>query len=196
MGAARGAHEPPHTADTQLPRPAFDTMVAAMNSHVCRRPWTARPVALWVAVLLWYQPGALARDATVAQQWPPIKLGLWKLETTRVLPTGKKQHRTESAQACTDGGDIFMGYWGGGTVEKEGCEYHPVRVADDKYKITTVCIIRGAPPSTGTADVTLKDGTAFQMEVTVTERKKTYRLTQSGHRVADCPKDSSPKANP
>jgi hypothetical protein len=73
-----------------------------------------------------------------------------------------------------------MGYWGGGTVEKEGCEYHPVRVAADKYKITAVCVIRGAPPSTGIADVTLKDGEAFEMEVTVTERKKTYRMIQSG----------------
>jgi hypothetical protein len=81
-----------------------------------------------------------------------------------------------------------MGYWGGGIVEKEGCEYHPVRVDGDKFKIATVCVIRGAPPSNSSADVTLKDGDAFEMEVTVSKGKKTYRIIQSGRRVSDCPK--------
>ncbi|MES1209633.1 MAG: hypothetical protein ABUS79_27160, partial [Pseudomonadota bacterium] len=125
-----------------------------MTSNVTRWPSPAGPVALLMGMLLiWHQPVARARHVAAPAEWPPIKLGVWKLETTRVLPTGKKKHRTESARACTDGGDIFMGYWGGGIVEKEGCEYHPVRLASDTFKITTVCMIRGAPPSTGTADV-------------------------------------------
>lgn len=52
-------------------------------------------------------------------------------------------------------------------------------------------MIRGAPPSTGTADATLKDRDAFEMDVTVTEGKKTYRTMQTGRRVPDCPQGSS-----
>jgi hypothetical protein len=42
-------------------------------------------------------------------EWPPIKLGVWKPETTRVLPTGKKRHRAESARACTEGESMTPG---------------------------------------------------------------------------------------
>jgi hypothetical protein len=119
--------------------------------------------------------------------WPPIRLGMWKLETTHTSPGGKTKRWSESARACSDAGGIFIGYWGGGVVQMAGCRYQPEKVGKDHFRIATECVIRGGIPSNGTMEVTMHGEDAFEMEGTVTEGKKTYHLKQLGHRLSDCP---------
>jgi hypothetical protein len=151
-----------------------------MNLKGCLSPsGRASAILLIGMAVLFYQPLAGAVDSVAPREWPPTRLGLWKLETTRIFPNGKTKHWTETAHACSDASDLFMGYWGGGIVEIEGCRYTPVKVASDKFRITTECFVRGARrPSDGEADVTMHGLEAFEMKGAVTERKKTYRLTQ------------------
>jgi hypothetical protein len=163
-----------------------------------RRLGRSAAITLLGLTILFHQPPAEANDTAIPREWPPIRLGLWKLETTRTLPKGKTKHSTETARACSDGRDIFTGYWGGGIVEIEGCEYHPIKVATDAFRITTECIVRGLRSSNGTTEVTMHGREAFELKGTVTEGKRTYRVTQVGHRLSDCPAipSQSPHAEP
>jgi hypothetical protein len=89
---------------------------------------------------------------------------------------------------CGDASTTFMGYWGGGIVEMAGCRYTATRVADERFKIVTECIVRGlAKPSHAETEVTMHGAEAFEMKGTVKEGKKTYGVTQVGRRLSDCP---------
>ncbi len=98
--------------------------------------------------------------------WPPIKHGIWKIDTTRVLPNGKAKHSSRSFSACGDTSYLFMGYWGGGIVEIEGCQY--------------------------TAVVTMHGPEAFELRGTVRETKKTYGVTEVGRRISDSSSGQQP----
>lgn len=142
--------------------------------------------------MLFRQPLARAVDPVVPGEWPPIKLGVWNIETTRVLPNGKTKHAGGSGPVCSDSSYIFIGYWGGGKVEIEGCRYIATKAADDRFKIVTECFVRGlAAPSHGEVEVTMHGPEAFEMTGTTKEGKKTYRVTQVGRRLSDCPVDPS-----
>ena len=135
------------------------------------------------------QPLARAAEPLVPGAWPPIKPGIWNIETTRVLPNGKTKHAGGSAPIC-GGGDtsgLFIGYWGGGIVEIAGCRHIATKLADDKFKIVNECIVRGlATPSHGEMEVTMHPD-AFEVHGTVKEGKKIYRVTRVGRRLSDCP---------
>jgi hypothetical protein len=139
-------------------------------------------------LFLFDQPRAGAVDSVVPGDWPPVKPGIWRIETTRVLPRGKTKHSGGSGPVCGDASEIFMGYWGGGILEIRGCRYTPIRVVSEKFKVVTECSVRGlAAPSHAEIEVTMHGPEAFEMAGTVREGKKTYRVTQVGRRLSDCP---------
>jgi hypothetical protein len=129
----------------------------------------------------------------VPGDWPPIKLGIWKIDTTRILPNGKTRRSGGSGPVCGDASTTFLGYWGRGIVEMAGCRYTATRVADERFKIVTECIVRGlAKPSHAETEVTMHGPEAFEMKGTIREGKKTYRVTQVGRRLSDCPSRPQP----
>ena len=132
-------------------------------------------------------------DAVVPGDWPPIKHGIWKIDTTRVFPNGKAKRSSRSFSACSDTRYLFMGYWGGGIVEIEGCQYTATRVTGEKFRIVTECIVRGlARPSHAETEVTLRAPDAFELKGTVREKKKTYGVTEIGGRISDCSSGQQP----
>ena len=73
-----------------------------------------------------------------------------------------------------------MGYWGGGMWEIEGCRHTATRVAGEKFKIVTECIVRGlARPSHAEMEVTMHDPGGFRGAWDGQEGKKTYGVTES-----------------
>jgi hypothetical protein len=154
-----------------------------------------RPSGSAIAILLiamamvLHEPPARAVDPLLPGEWPQIRPGVWSIETTRVLPNGRTKHAGGTAPIC-GGGDtstLFIGYWGGGKVEMAGCRHIPTKLADDKFKIVNECIVRGlAAPSRGEMEVTIHPN-AFEVQGTVKEGKKVYRVTRVGRRLSDCP---------
>jgi hypothetical protein len=175
--------------DTQPsePRSRYHGAVISLKAYL-HASGRASAILLIGLTILFDQPRAGAVDAVVPGDWPPIKPGIWKIETTHVFPRGKTKHSGGSGPVCGDASEIFMGYWGGGILEIKGCRYTPIRVASEKFKIVTECIVRGlAAPSHAETEVTMHGPEAFEMEGTVREGKKTYRVAQVGRRLSDCP---------
>jgi hypothetical protein len=183
--------------DTQPldPKRRYHGAVSNLRAHL-RASRSASAILLIGMTILFDQPLAVA-DPVVPGDWPPIKLGIWKIETTRVLPNGRSKHAGGSGPVCTDASDVFIGYWGGGTLEIKGCRYTATRVTGEKFKIVTECIVRGfTRPSHGETDVTIHGPEAFEMNGTVREGKKTYRVSQVGRRLSDCPAGPSRASQP
>jgi hypothetical protein len=94
---------------------------------------------------------------------------------------------------CGDASATFIASCGGGIVEIGGCRYNATRVADERFKIVTECIVRGLTrPSRAEIDVTMHGPESFEMAGTVREGKKIYRVSQLGRRLSSCPSHPQP----
>ena len=164
-----------------------------IDVKVSRTSRSVSALLLLGMTMFFEQPLAGAIEPVVPGEWPPIKLGIWKIDTTRVLPNGRKRHSGGSGPVCGDASTTFIGYWGGGIVEREGCQYKATRVADERFKIVTECIVRGLTrPSRAEIDVTMHGPESFEMAGTVREGKKIYRVSQLGRRLSSCPSHPQP----
>jgi hypothetical protein len=119
-------------------------------------------------------------------EFPPVRGGLWELQAVRVLPSGKSQKWTMQTRYCQDAGLMFQGYWGLGILDKAGCRFESTKLSDNRYRITSECMVRRAGKATSEGTVTLSGDDAFELEMDVQEGKRRYHATERGRRLGDC----------
>lgn len=119
-------------------------------------------------------------------EWPVLETGTWQLESTRILPGGRTQHWNETVSQCSDARALLAGYWGLGIVERAGCRQFSAKSNPTRFKIVSECMVRHIGKATSEAIVTVKSQDDFEVDVRVTEGKKKYRASQSGHRLSAC----------
>jgi hypothetical protein len=129
--------------------------------------------------------GVGCADAT-EPQFPPLRGGLWELQSVRGLPSGKSQKWTQQSRACPDANLLFQGYWGLGILEKAGCRFESTQLPDNRYRIASECMVRGVGRATSEGTVTLSGDEAFDLDIHVQEGKRRYHATQHGRRMGDC----------
>ncbi len=129
-----------------------------------------------LAAVLLLAPGSLhGQDVPLRGDWPPVRRGVWKLESTRVLPSGKKHRWTETQTACHNPTDLFMDYWGLGKLDRAGCRYYASKEAEHHYKIESECMVRRTGKVLSEARITVPDEDSFETEVTLKEGEKEVR---------------------
>jgi hypothetical protein len=127
-----------------------------------------------------------ASMATAEPGFPAVRSGVWQLRAERVLPDGKSQSWTRTAEYCRNPNLLFQGYWGLGAVERGGCRFETTEPTGNRYRITSECMVRGVGRVESDAKITLTDDTAFRLEVDVCEGPRHYHATESGQRIGDC----------
>jgi len=125
-------------------------------------------------------------DAAAASEWPPLRAGVWEVESTRTLPSGKTQTWKQVLSVCRDPADMVRGYWGLGIVELAGCQYESARTAAGEFKVTGECMVRHAGVARSDSTVKMKGVDDFELTAKVVEGKRVYRGFQIGHRRSDC----------
>jgi hypothetical protein len=120
-------------------------------------------------------------------EWPALQTGIWQLYSTRIPHSGKPQHWNQTVNQCSDARGLLTGYWGLGIVERAGCRQSSSKIEPTRFKVVSECMVRHAGKATSEAIVTIKSPAAFDLDVRVTEGKREYRGSQSGHRLSACP---------
>lgn len=126
------------------------------------------------------------RAFAAESEFPPIRSGLWEMHAVRVLPSGKSQKWTMQTRYCQDASLAFQGYWGLGILNKAGCRFESSKLSDNRYRVTSECMVRRAGKATSEGTVTLTGDDAFELEMDVQEGKRHYHATERGRRLGDC----------
>ena len=152
-------------------------------------PWPSRTIAIVAAV--WAFGFAAheclhAEDVSLAGEWPPVRSGIWTLESTRILPSGKERRWSATQQACHASADLFMTYWGLGRLKEAGCRYYARKLSSNKYEIDSECMVGRYGKVESKAIIDVPNDDTFQQRVTVKEGPNTYSAQQTGKRLADC----------
>ncbi len=148
--------------------------------------------ALWIGALtpaVSLSSRGAAADASVHEQWPTLRPGIWETESKRTLPGGKTQTWKDVISECHDPTELVRGYWGLGIVEAAGCRYEAVQTVPGEFRVTSECMVRHAGVARTEATVKTKGGDDFEETAKVVEGHKIYRGSQTGHRRSDCPSE-------
>jgi len=120
--------------------------------------------------------------------WPPIRLGTWDTTSERVLPSGKVQRWMGQTKVCRHPRSLFFGYWGVKEVQRGGCSWRSTMISENRFNISATCDVRGGGKTEST--LILENENQFSMEVTIKEGRRSYRGSESGRRVGDCPPET------
>lgn len=141
---------------------------------------------LWRALAVIGWPLCLSSAGADESRFPPIVPGIWKVQATRVLPSGEVQKWTRTARYCDDPRRLFEGYWGLAKLQKFGCRYTAAPLSEDGYQITSVCEIEGGRMVTSKSMVTLRSSAEFEMHVELLEGSGSFHASVLGHRIGNC----------
>lgn len=162
-----------------------DVAMSRINSR-----WRARTAATAAAVLyvlcFAVDPSLGAHDVSLAGEWPPLRNGVWALESTRVLPTGTEHQWRAKQTACHSAADLFMTYWGLGKLEQAGCRYYARKLSPTEYEVNSECMVRHHGRIDSRALIKLLNQDSYEEKVTLREGSNTYSARQIGRRVAEC----------
>lgn len=138
-------------------------------------------VALVISLALSSRPSS-AED--VANEWPPLRLGIWESVSERTLPSGKTETWKARLPVCHHPRSMFWGYWGLKKVGIGGCAWESKKLSDSTYRLRTRCDVKGGGESEGV--LTMKSEDVYELTITTKEGKRVTQGRRTGHRVGDC----------
>ena len=148
-------------------------------SNAIRARWT-------IAIAITMTASAACATLAIADDgFPPVKPGLWRVVATRRSSDGTVRTWTLWRRLCTDASPLFMGYFGPGIIEKQGCRFDAARLSANRYRLTAACVIRGIGASK--SEMTVFTGRdRFHAILSVREGARRYSGAEDGLREGDC----------
>lgn len=132
-----------------------------------------------------------AQDTRPPEQWPTLDPGIWEIETSRMLPNGRKRDSKEVVSECSDATELLRGYWGFGRLAEAGCRYSASKHSERDFEIKSECMVQRSGVTTSSAAVVVKDKGSFEFKIEVLEGKRVLHGTLAGRRRSACPPERS-----
>jgi hypothetical protein len=140
--------------------------------------WGVRGIVLaaaFVAIVAGASAGA-------ADQWPPLRQGMWEIART-MQPPGSGAPTTVSSKRCMTPADEWQRQQD--NLTKAGCTMTPVKNSGNSYTFSSSCTIMGVSSKTTTTIVAEGDS-AYTMTVDGVTDGKPMKEKATGKRVGDC----------
>lgn len=135
-------------------------------------------LTLVAALLIGWSVSAAADD------WPPLRQGLWEITRTMQAPGGGAP-RVVTGKRCLDPAADWKAQ--NARLAKAGCSFTPLQRSGNQYSFSSTCAVMGVM-SSGRTTITANGDSAYSMTVeSVTDGQKTSE-TATGRRVGDCVK--------
>jgi hypothetical protein len=131
---------------------------------------------------------------TAEVHWPPLRTGIWRLNSKLAIPNGKTVNIESDLPACGRMDEFFQRYMGRGELYKTefsrvygpGCDYVTEKVNDSLYRINASCVLLSSAIATSDSTVHLTGADGYELRATIKEPGKVYLLEETGSRIGDC----------